>query len=260
MQPRRLPKDVMPIVATARTIELFLRYSIATSFRAVSRIKAGDTLFIHKDAILEKYSTFTNGKTIPKYLGAISYTKSEFSTGSSIGRYCSIGGGVSVMGDPHPMDRISTSPFTYHGGLPGVRSYISDAGIGRYPVTPYQKTDPDVFIDHDVWIGDGALLARGIRLGTGCVVAARAIVTRDVMPYEIVGGVPARKIRLRFADDICERLLASSWWQYAPDTIMNLDPSDMSSFLDRFEAAVERKDITPFDPGGLSAAAILATV
>ena len=259
MQPKRVPKDVVSVIATARTIEAFSKYSIATSFREVSRIKAGDTLFLHKDAVLERYSTFTNGKTIPKYLGAISYTKSGFSPGSSIGRYCSIGGGVSVMGDPHPMDRISTSPFTYHGGLPGVRSYRSDTGISRYPVAPYQRPDPDIVIDHDVWIGDGALLARGVRLGTGCVVAARAIVTRDVLPYEIVGGVPARKIRLRFPEEICERLLASSWWKYAPDVIMNLDPSDIPAFLDRLEAAVARQEISPFDPGGLSAADILAT-
>jgi len=239
---------------------LLAKYSISTSFRPAPRIKLGDKLMVHGDAVVERYCTFTNSRTIPFALGSMSYTKSELSTGTSIGRYCSIGLGVSIMGDPHPLDRISTSPFTYHRGLPGVKSYLAESGVERYQTISYDKAVRDVIIEHDVWIGDGALLARGVRLGTGCVIAARAVVTRDVLPYEVIGGMPARTIRFRFPEELRERLLESAWWRYAPDVIMALDPTDLPSFLDRLDAAINRGDIQPFEPGSLTATNLRATM
>jgi hypothetical protein len=86
-------------------------------------------------------------------------------------------------------------------------------------------------IEHDVWIGQDVLLRDGIRIGTGAVVAAGAVVTRDVPPYAIVGGTPARLIRYRFEMPLVERLLLSEWWTYDAADVINLPADDPERFV-----------------------------
>lgn len=121
----------------------------------------------------------------------------------SIGRYSTIAWGVRWPGFCHPIDRITTSSMTYHAG------YFGDgpepAGI------PAQN---GVTIENDVFVGEYAYIKEGVTLHTGCVVAPCSVVTRDVPPYAIVGGNPARIIRYRFDDKLIERLLRSEWWRY----------------------------------------------
>ena len=118
-----------------------------------------------------------------------------------------------------------------------------------------QSRDPHVFIGHDVWIGQYARLRPGISIGTGAVVAAGAVVTRDVEPYAIVGGVPARLIRHRFSDELCADLLASQWWQHAFTDFAGLDLCDPRCFLDGLQRLRER-GLRPFEPPALDAASI----
>jgi hypothetical protein len=93
-----------------------------------------------------------------------------------------------------------------------------------------------VEIGHDVWIGDGAFISRGVKIGTGAVIAARAVVTKDVAPYSIVAGIPARHIRYRFPKEVCQRLLSSAW--FLKDlTGLKLDYGDVPQCLDQIEAA-----------------------
>lgn len=169
-------------------------------------------------ALVECFSQHLPGKFMP--LGAYSYTQSFFSHVAQVGRYCSIGANVEVMGSNHPVDWVSASPVFYR------RKRANQWKSNRETFLPFQDQGPPVEIGNDVWIGDGALLAHGVKLGTGSVIAARSIVTRDVPPYAIVGGSPARLIRWRFPEEIIERLLASEWWNWPVSTWDKIDPRD----------------------------------
>ena len=177
------------------------------------------------DARFEACTQHLPGAFLP--LGAYSYARSHFGDVARIGRYCSIGAGVEVMGDAHPVGWLSASPAFYR------RKRAAHWGSARTVFADFNPYGPPVDIGDDVWIGDGALLAHGVRLGTGCVVAARAVVTRDVPPYAIVGGTPARIIRYRFDDATIERLLAARWWDWPLAAWDNTDPRDIPAILGR---------------------------
>lgn len=176
------------------------------------------------DARFEACTQHMPGAFLP--LGAYSYARSFFGHVARIGRYCSIGAGVEVMGDAHPVDWLSASPAFYR------RKRAAQWGSARTDFADFNPYGPPVDIGDDVWIGDGALLAHGVRLGTGCVVAARAVVTQDVPPYAIVGGTPARVIRRRFDDATVDRLLAARWWDWGLDAWDSTDPRDIPAVLD----------------------------
>ncbi|MDE6773391.1 MAG: CatB-related O-acetyltransferase, partial [Treponemataceae bacterium] len=78
----------------------------------------------------------------------------------------------------------------------------------------------DTVVGNDVWIGQNVTIMPGIRIGDGAIIGARAVVTKDVPPYTIVGGVPAKPIRKRFSDDVIEKLLKLKWWDLPPEKIL----------------------------------------
>lgn len=124
-------------------------------------------------------------------------------TKSSIGRYCSIANNVSIGQGEHNLEHISTSSLFYSN--------------------PWNTlTSKDCVIESDVWIGVDAVILRGVRVGVGAVVAANAVVTKDVEPYAIVAGVPARLIRYRFPENHQKHILASKWWQHEVKDAKNL--------------------------------------
>lgn len=128
-----------------------------------------------------------------------------------VGKFCSIGPAVSILlgGEHHP-EWMTTYPFEAH--VPGCKGL---------PVNLRSKGD--VVIGHDVWIGYGATILSGVTIGDGAVVGACALVTRNVEPYAIVGGNPAKLLRFRFPADVIVQLRESQWW--------NLPPADLRSLL-----------------------------
>lgn len=126
-----------------------------------------------------------------------------------IGRYCSIAAETRFVmnGGNHPTDWITTFPFPAFG-----------QGWERAMPSAW-PTRGDTVIGNDVWIGYGATIMPGITVGDGAVVAARAVVTRDVAPYAIVGGNPAQLIRMRFDADTVERLRALGWWTWPNECV-----------------------------------------
>lgn len=121
---------------------------------------------------------------------------------TDIGAFCSIASNVRIGGVAHPMHFVSTSPvFLSHKD--SVR-----AKYARHDYLPVVITK----IGHDVWIGEGAFIKAGVCIGTGAVVGMGAVVTKDVPPYAIVAGNPARMIRKRFSDEMIKSLLATAWW------------------------------------------------
>ena len=125
---------------------------------------------------------------------------------------------------------------------------IADAGI-TFECEPFDLGLKVVTLGHDVWIGQRAIVMPGVNIGTGAIVAAGSVVTQDIPPYAIVGGVPAKIIKYRFSDAVIERLLKTEWWRYHPKDIIPLKMADVGGFLDRFEAAMADR---PFEPWVLS--------
>jgi virginiamycin A acetyltransferase len=120
-----------------------------------------------------------------------------------IGKFCSIGPEVWLGLGVHPVDHVSTYPGFYSMMASGSVAFVTTTLIDEHPL---------VEVGHDVWIGLGARVMDGVRIDHGAIIAAGAIVTRDVAPYAIVGGVPARHLRNRFNDDLISFLLDFAWW------------------------------------------------
>lgn len=124
-----------------------------------------------------------------------------------IGNYCSIAPRVTILlGGEHHHDWASNYPF----------SLLHDEA--RH-LTGYPLTKGDVFIGNDVWIGYEALILSGVKIGDGAVIAARSVVSKDVEPYSIVGGVPAKHLRYRFSPETIEELLKIAWWNWSFEEI-----------------------------------------
>jgi len=134
-------------------------------------------------------------------LGDYSYVNPGTMIGSgTIGKFCSIAPGCLIGMPEHPISQISTSPHTYDVGnlfdiTPSWESYAKPPRIGN-----------------DVWIGGNSVIMQGVNISDGAIVAAGAVVTKDVPPYAVVGGVPAKIIRYRFPEEVIASLLAWRWW------------------------------------------------
>jgi acetyltransferase-like isoleucine patch superfamily enzyme len=133
---------------------------------------------------------------------------------ASIGSFCSIASNVSIGGVAHPTHFVSTSPvFLSH------KDSVK-AKFANFHYLPVVKTT----IGHDVWIGEGAYIKAGVTIGNGSVVGMGSIVTKDVLPYSIVAGNPARLIRMRFEPVIIEGLLKMQWWDLPESELKQLAP------------------------------------
>lgn len=131
---------------------------------------------------------------------------------TNVGPFTSIGSRVTIGGATHPMHFVSTSPvFLSHRD--SVRTKLA-----HHDYLPVISTS----IGADVWIGDGAYIKAGVSIGHGAVIGMAAVVTRDVPPYAIVGGNPARLIKYRFQDALCARLLESRWWDLSDAQLAEL--------------------------------------
>jgi len=148
---------------------------------------------------------------------------------SSIGRFCSIASHVAINPGDHPMDRVTQHHFTYRSRQYGFAP-TDDASFFEW------RRKRGCTIGHDVWIGNGAMLMAGVKVGNGAVIGSNAVVTHDVAPYEIVAGVPARHIRFRFPENTIERLQYSCWWDWDRSTLEARfrDFSDLPSFLEKY--------------------------
>ena len=147
-----------------------------------------------------------------------------------IGRFCAIAEGARFImnGANHAMSGISTYPFNIFG---------QGWEQGFDPATWEKELRGDTVIGNDVWIGMEAVVMPGVRIGNGAIVAARAVVSRDVPDYAVVAGNPARVVKLRFGLDTITRLLALAWWDWSADKITrNLD-AIRGADIDALEAA-----------------------
>lgn len=148
----------------------------------------------------------------------------------TVGNYTSIAAGVQVfLGGEHRIDWVTTFPF-------GVLWKSAQQYKG------HPRTKGDVVIGNDVWIGTEALVFSGVTIGDGAVVGARAVVTRDVPPYAVVAGNPAKIIKFRFDSNVYNRLLALQWWGWSELQIEKAIPELLDGNIELFIEKAERGD------------------
>jgi acetyltransferase-like isoleucine patch superfamily enzyme len=154
-------------------------------------------------------------------IGAYSYGRPKVRFPESgrrltIGRYCSIADKVEILlGGDHRLDWVSTYPFAAMAGLWPEAQASQD----------YHASRGDVTIGNDVWLGSGCLILSGVTIGHGAVIAAHAVVTRDVPDYAVVAGNPGRIVRRRFSPEIVAGLLETRWWDLEPAMVTRLVPA-----------------------------------
>lgn len=185
-------------------------------------------------------------------LGAFSYAVSGFYFGCRIGRYCSFGEQVQIGRHPHPMHWVSTSPFFYTR-FQDILDQELPAGVELSHHDDFQRKSRPVVakltsIGNDVWIGHGAFVLPGVTIGDGAVVAAMSVVTKNVPPYAVVAGSPARIVKMRFPPEQVKALIRSRWWQYAPWQLKGARVDEIDAFVAHVEG-LRAAGAPTHDPG-----------
>lgn len=156
----------------------------------------------------------------------------------SIGRYCSIGPNVTLGEGEHPTKWLSTSPVQY---LPDQFSwYPPEKKLSEVRRVVRNKKNDDgargyITIGNDVWIGGGATIRRGVKIGDGAIIAGNAFVTKDVEPYSIVAGLPAKHLRYRFSREIIEILLDLKWWRFDINSLAGVQFDDIEKSISQIK-------------------------
>lgn len=147
---------------------------------------------------------------------------------AEVGKFCSIASHVRLNPGNHPMQRVTQHHMTYRRKQYGF-------GDDDQEIFDWRRSNK-VVVGHDVWIGHAAIVMPGVCIDTGAVVGSNAVVTKDVGPFEIVVGVPAKPIRKRFPDHIIEKLLQIAWWEWDRPTLEARfdDLMEIETFIEKY--------------------------
>lgn len=184
------------------------------------------------------------GEVSAKSIGAFTYFNynPDIRSISKIGRFCSFAQNIVAGVGGH-----STTALSHHQmfELPQVWAksfwdydelWIRQNAVENLEKEPKRKEIGE--IGNDVWIGCNSVILKGVKIGDGAIIAAGSMVTKDVPPYSIVGGVPDKIIRKRFPDEIIERLLKAKWWDYGPNVLKELQISEPMKCIDELEQRI----------------------
>lgn len=153
----------------------------------------------------------TGSNCVGVTIGRYSYLgKNNSVVDTDIGDFCSIASYCAIGGEGHEVSFVSTSPVFLTGRNALKTNFASLEG---------QNKRGRVSIGNDVWIGEAVYIRAGVKIGTGAVIGAHSVVTKDVEPYSIVAGVPAKEIRKRFDDETIEKLLEIQWWDWPEEKL-----------------------------------------
>jgi acetyltransferase-like isoleucine patch superfamily enzyme/Flp pilus assembly protein TadD len=187
-------------------------------------------------------ANFLKGKI---QIGAYSYLSQNCMLHDDIiiGRYCSFGPGVKVSLTEHPTDWFSTHPFQYNG-TKLFKNFLHDSiGNSSFEYNCITK------IGNDVWIGADVIILKGVEIGDGAIVGAGAVVTKNVEPYSVVVGIPAKHIKFRFAKNIINALIVLKWWDYDIQKFASkLDFSNPEDVMQKIEQAISLGQLERFQP------------
>ena len=156
---------------------------------------------------------------------------------TKVGRYCSIARSCEIGADAHPLDFLSTSSFQYSSAL--MKGH-EDTTFTRKVRFEYER---NTTIGNDVWIGAKSVIKSGVSIGDGAIVAALSFVNKNVPPYAIVGGVPAKVIRYRFPKEIIAELLELRWWELSPKQMKNIDFDDVESAIKQVKLLKTKNEV-----------------
>lgn len=153
---------------------------------------------------------------------------------ASIGKFCSIAANTRINALEHPIERVTQHKITYRPN-----EYFRFLGVDED--FRKRRQGKQVTIGHDVWIGHGAVILPGVTISNGAVIGANAVVSRDVAPYVIVAGVPAKPLRRRFSEAVAARIEALAWWDWPQerlfDAIPDMQTLAIEAWLDKWERA-----------------------
>ncbi len=158
----------------------------------------------------------------------------EFGDRLVIGKFCALASGVQfIMGSAnHRMGSVSTYPFAVFGGA------WQEATPPHLSQLPFKG---DTVLGNDVWLGRESVVMPGVKIGDGAIVAAYSVVAKDVAPYTIVGGNPAKLIRQRFDDELTQLLLELRWWDFTEDQLVDFLPTLCCENLDKVRNEVKKR-------------------
>jgi acetyltransferase-like isoleucine patch superfamily enzyme len=177
---------------------------------------------------LSRHAQMGPDVTVGKYSGMNSHT---YVARATVGAFCAIGARTAINPFNHPTDWLSIHEFQYH---PNSYDWVDEyRAMDRLARTPEMLQH--VTIGNDVWTGHNVNIMSGVNVGDGAIIAAGAVVTKDVPPYAIVAGVPATIKKFRFSDKIIERLLGSKWWELELSQLSGLPFNDIERCLDAIE-------------------------
>lgn len=177
----------------------------------------GDHLILESGSCIKNGSSFEGFNKICKNsyfsgkMGFGTYIGDNSSVTGSIGRFCSIASSVTFLTKTHPVEAyVSSHPAFYSLKKQCGLTFVSEQLYNEEPLLP--DKDVSIEVGNDVYIGYGATIIGPVKIGNGAVIAANSTVTKDVAPYTIVGGTPAKYIKKRFSDDEIEYLNTLKWW------------------------------------------------
>jgi phosphonate metabolism protein (transferase hexapeptide repeat family) len=188
------------------------------------------TCRIHNSKIGSWTDLGENSSLVETTFGDYSYADRDVNIiYSEIGKFCSIASHVRINPVNHPMGRVTQHHCTYRRIQFGFDT-VDDEDFFNW------RREHKCIVGHDVWIGHGAIIMPGVKVGTGAVIGSGAIVTKDVEPFTVVVGTPAKPLRKRFSEDVINKLLGIAWWDWDRETLRKrfVDLMDLDSFIKKY--------------------------
>lgn len=198
-----------------------------------NQVTIGTNSYIHSSKLSENIVVYSNCQLSKTAMGGFSYVADNSRLNLvKLGKFCSIGPDVLCGRGEHPTNFLSTNPVFF--------STLNQCGTS-FSDKDYFEEVKEIIIGNDVWIGARSFIRDGVRIGDGAIIAAGAVVVKDVPAYAVVGGVPAKLIRWRFPESIINQLLQIKWWNWPEAKLREFQPSFVTSNIDNFINLVSDK-------------------
>lgn len=209
----------------------------------IKNMIVGYSSTVNEKQLMETPVRFVSGNIAARYIGAFSFFGSNLDAKfiEKIGRFCIVGNNVTIGSHYHPTSLLSTHPMfcwpetqfsDYHDWKNNDKAVISNQ---VHCINECEKFSKGVEIGNDVWIGNNVIILNGVKIGDGAIIGAGAVVVKDVEPYTIVAGVPAKTIRKRFSDVVIDELLNLQWWKYGMNILKGIELHDPDIFIPKLK-------------------------